>query len=436
MMNNKKVPRLEIYEDSSILFNPDGSSEVFVEGKNSQDCKLRQDIIRNALRDGYFERLIDDCVINPEKIEKLDSDAFQTVQALVDSITSEVGRAVVGLAVLQLVVKSINNDQNIRLHKGGNGSNNFSWTEGLSMRTLDSKYITPVLRKYDLLKINKDGVFMTRSLAENYPYTKLYKAAIRGARDQWLDLIDMVETRKLMPLACLQNVILLLIQKQGEFSTLCEDLRSMIHSQVNNISTKDACNLIMGFVSKSDHSARLFEIAIFSFLLSVEDHDLLEGFLVPIGQMRSANKKHGNVGDIEIAEDSANMHIVEAWDAKYGKPYLRDEIEELDDKLINHPNIGTVGFITDGDPDMKDEIVNRKTEIEFSRGVKLEVLSFSQWIEKMLSRYSIEESTFGYYWVKTFSECICLKRIIKAPIDEPTYAWVKNFHSYLKSFKH
>ncbi len=37
--------------------------------------------------------------------------------------------------------------------------------------------------------------------------------------------------------------------------------------------------------------------------------------------MRSANKKHGNIGDLEVLEKS---NIIEAWDAKYGKAYLRD----------------------------------------------------------------------------------------------------------------
>ena len=61
------------------------------------------------------------------------------------------------------------------------------------MRSLDKTFITPVLRSYDILRTNADGVMMTRSLAENYPYSKLYKAAIRGNRDEWLEIIDLLE---------------------------------------------------------------------------------------------------------------------------------------------------------------------------------------------------------------------------------------------------
>ena len=62
-----------------------------------------------------------------------------------------------------------------------------------------------------------------------------------------------------------------------------------------------------------------------------ESHLLGDLDLVPMSQMRSANKKHGNIGDVELREGRV---IVEAWDAKYGKPYLRDELEELRDKIL------------------------------------------------------------------------------------------------------
>ena len=55
------------------------------------------------------------------------------------------------------------------------------------MRTLDASYSTPFLREYGLLNVNKYGVFMTRSLAENYPYSSFYKAEMRGPFEEWID---------------------------------------------------------------------------------------------------------------------------------------------------------------------------------------------------------------------------------------------------------
>lgn len=34
---------------------------------------------------------------------------------------------------------------------------------------------------------------MTRSLAENYPYSPVYKANIRGARLEWLSIVEAIE---------------------------------------------------------------------------------------------------------------------------------------------------------------------------------------------------------------------------------------------------
>jgi len=65
--------------------------------------------------------------------------------------------------------------------------------------------------------------------------------------------------------------------------------------------------------------------------------------LKPLSQMRFANKKHGNIGDIELIE---NGDIVASWDAKYGKSYLREEVEEVCEKISGHDNIQVVGFVT------------------------------------------------------------------------------------------
>lgn len=71
--------------------------------------------------------------------------------------------------------------------------------------------------------------------------------------------------------------------------------------------------------------------------------------------MRTANKKHRNIGDIEITINKNNNRVIESWDAKYGKPHLRDELEELDDKLISYGSAQIVGYVTDGDPQISQD---------------------------------------------------------------------------------
>lgn len=110
--------------------------------------------------------------------------------------------------------------------------------------------------------------------------------------------------------------------------------------------------------------------------------------LVPLSQMRSANKKHGNVGDIELSSDEI---IVEAWDAKYGKTYLLDELDELRDKLIDNPGVEVAGFVADRDVDKTDEILDKIAEISSDTSTEIILCSFDEWVEMQMHGFSEEE---------------------------------------------
>ena len=139
-------------------------------------------------------------------------------------ITSEVGRALVGVAFLQLTIKSIAPEQSIRLHKGTTRRGSFSWVDGISMRTIDSTYSTPFLREQGLLNVNKFGVFMTRSLAENYPYSKLYKAEMRGPFTEWIDLVDAIEEERMPAKLGLYYLMAQLKNKSDDFNRMAEEV--------------------------------------------------------------------------------------------------------------------------------------------------------------------------------------------------------------------
>jgi hypothetical protein len=190
------------------------------------------------------------------------------------------------------------------------------------MRVLDKEFNTPVLRKYDLVKLNADGVFMTRSLAENYPYSQLYKAASRGAKTEWLAIVDLAEFEKLDPTAALKQLVVMLFNRSDTFkkdSELALEAVKSVAGKIENLA--HATKFIRTFVDSSTYAARLFEIAMHSLFQVLEDHSAFsDGFLKKLSQMRSANKKHGNIGDIEITTGKRDsLHIVESWDAKYGK---------------------------------------------------------------------------------------------------------------------
>ncbi len=428
----KYEPVLHIYSDRSILVNEEGVEYRYDEGRTSDEAKKRLAKIKEALENGFLEKTIEECQ-NPEvKIENVTEEQVEVIESLVNSVTSEVGRAIVGLTILQLTVKSILPTQSIRLHKGSTGAD-FSWKEGVPMRVLDKNYITPVLRKHNLLKLNADGFMMTRSLAENYPYSKLYKAAIRGARKEWLEITDAVETGKLDAVNALKQLIVFLNNKSEAFIELTKETQIALNKFLKKKPTFKKCyDTITNFIESSTYSARMFEVAMHALFQVLEEEKCLSGFLKPLSQMRSANKKHGNIGDIELTLTQGNMDIIESWDAKYGKAYLRDELEELNDKLKSHPQTTIAGFVTDHKPNLKPEIQDRIKELELIHETVIQVVEFEEWVNSQIKKYGLNPDEFGRKWLTAIGESICQKRREIAPIDEPTTEWVETFKECLK----
>ncbi len=82
-----------------------------------------------------------------------------------------------------------------------------------------------------------------------------------------------------------------------------------------DLNQKFLTEIILKHINSSDYAARIMEIAMHSLMQAMQECQIFpEGALKPLSQMRSANKKHGNIGDIEILEA---RQIIESWDAKY-----------------------------------------------------------------------------------------------------------------------
>lgn len=133
---------LRVFERRSEYVTTNGQVEIFPEGIVSNHAKKRMKLIKDAFENRYLDQVITDL-----KEGKITTDlskvsmATQTnLRQLVDLVTSEVGRALIGLTVMQLCIKAIAPEQSIRLHKGSSNRGSFSWVEGISMRTLDKNY--------------------------------------------------------------------------------------------------------------------------------------------------------------------------------------------------------------------------------------------------------------------------------------------------------
>lgn len=441
MRKSKHAPtqrHLRVFEDRSEYHAENGDTEHFPEGVISKKAKTRIKKIRDAFEEGFLDQLIIGLSDGREKIDagQVSKSAADSVNALVDSLTSEVGRALIGLSVMQLCVKSIEPNQNIRLHKGSANRASFSWVEGISMRTLDKKHVTPTLRKHDLLRLNADGFMMTRSLAENYPYTFLYKARLRGARRQWLTLVEDIERNNTSPIETLKYLLSRLLNAVTEFEHVANDLLALARKRVANCAKKQSIvSLLKQHAEKSDHAARLLEVSMHSLMqVAVESGAFGDIEVKPLSQMRSANKKHGNIGDVELLEDG---QIIESWDAKYGKGYLREEIEEAVEKLPRHDFVKTVGFVTNIPIERTDEISKRINEIEALYSISLKILSYENWVERIfnatLELGVVSEKELCQKWFITYCQYLSQKRRNNAPIDEPCLEWITSLINLLEN---
>lgn len=275
---------------------------------------------------------------------------------------------------------------------------------------------------------------MTRSLAENYPYSRLYKAEIRGDKTDWLTIVDAIESRQIDSIEALKYILLLLKNRSFKFKEIADEAHQLAVKVAEKSSFMDIQKIISIIVNESDYKARIFEIAIHSLLQALQENHYLEGTLAPMTQMRSANKKHGNVGDAEIYSGKV---LIESWDAKYGKEYLRDELEELNDKLLMHPYLKVAGFITDKQPTIDTEIKNRTDEISEENDTLIKIFSFDEWVKYEMKNVSLSDfDKISSQWLVYFVDSLGQKRREFAPIDEPTEDWLKECVAIFKERLH
>jgi hypothetical protein len=294
--------------------------------------------------------------------------------------------------------------------------------------------VTPALRKYDLLKLNADGFMMTRSLAENYPYSLLYKAQLKGARSEWLSIVEALESGLANPLESLKYLISLLFNRAINFQLvsngLIQDCVTFLSGKPDEIKIIEVIQL---HINSSDYAARLMEIAMHSLMQAVIPTGALGHLsLKPLSQMRSANKKHGNIGDIELLE---GKDIVESWDAKFGKAYLRDEIEEVIEKIELHNYVHTLGFVTTEQQINNSEINKKIADYSELHGLTIQIMILDQWIdyifEKVVNAKLSTKAELSSKWLTAYAESLAQKRRHMAPIDEPCIDWVNELREIL-----
>lgn len=412
----------------------------------SQAAQDRYRRIDSALKGGWLDKTVGPAM-SPGMATTLSAEWVATFEKMADSITASHGRAMAAIAVIQLAIKAIEPDQSIRLTKGepprksarpkaetGDDGDDFSWVEGLSMRGLSSRYFVPFLRNYGLVFGNKYGPFMTRAYSENYPYSPMYKAVLRGPRKEWDRIVEGLEDGSLNPKDGFVLLCSLLTNKSAAFErTAHETMLAASHYLSTKPGLPKIKGLIGNHVRNSMNSARLLEIAAHSLLQALYPLQFGSAYRVrTLSQMRSANLKAGNVGDVELVDPTSGK-VLEAWDAKAGKITLDVELGELKDKLARNRGVVKAGFILDSPVKLAPTSAVHIADIRKATGTDVAVLSLEDWADAQIATASDPPDKIAVEWLRAYVESLCQLRRDRAPIDEPSGPWVEGLRKEIES---
>ena len=438
-MGADSEPHMRVYRNRVVLVLEDGRELTFDQGPMSQDAQDRYKRIDTTLKDGWLEKTVG-AAMSPAAATTLSPDWVGTLERMAGAITSDSGRAMTAITVIQMAVKAIEPGQSIRLTKGkapakgpakgkkspSERSDDFSWVEGMSMRGLSSRYFVPFLRRYELVFGNKYGPFMTRGYAENYPYSPLYKAVLRGPRKDWDKIVEGLESGALDPKDAFILLCSLLANRSQEFRRAAAETTGAMRTYLGGKPTlAEVKQLISAHIAGSINPARLLEVAAHSLLQALYTPVFgAPSQLRPLTQMRSANLKAGNVGDVEVIQ-SGSSKVLEAWDAKAGSLTLDVELRELKDKLARNRGVVNAGFILDRPPRLGPENKTQIADIRKATGTDVEILPIDAWVDAQIVKSKRAPESVATEWLRAYTESLCQMRRDMAPIDEPSGPWVE-----------
>ncbi len=195
--------------------------------------------------------------------------------------------------------------QDIRLHQS-------SLENGFSGRTIDTKFITPMLKKLNLPSMAESG-WLTRSLEQPYPYNLDYNGKIsdKTAREAFLKLIDYIQKDILSS----ENALSYLLFKISE--VLKNNIVKITPiTSINHITIGQVYAFLEEQFSYKYHvygGAKLPVIAFHTIyeLICLELKRYENCILSPLGNHNASDKTSKTSGDIEIFKNDSLFETVE-----------------------------------------------------------------------------------------------------------------------------
>lgn len=249
----------------------------------------------------------------------LESQYEQDCQTIIDR--QDGNRAVLTVLITLLLKKTLDPDQDIRLHQA-------QMEGGFSGRSLDTSVVTPFMKDMTFPSMSESG-WLTRSLEQSVPYNLDYPGSIRPVRvkEAFLSLVDGVQSHNLPPQDTLIRIFLGLIEFRDRNANL------NLSRPVNLSVTQAAERISRHHSVQHQGAARLPVLAIHAILtILTKELDRYEGCQVlPLEHHTAADSRTDLIGDVHIVDSDGTMF--EGYEIKHNIPITSRLIQDSFEKF-------------------------------------------------------------------------------------------------------
>lgn len=298
-------------------------------------------------------------------------------------------KGVFTVTVTSLFVKSQNPNQDTRLHQA-------NMPGGYSGRSVDTKVVTPTLKKYDFPSMAESG-WLTRSLEQNAPFDLSFPGKVnpKELKQAFLELLRESNEHRLNNYEALAFLLNRVRDKHVK-----PRLEAVGFESDSKISPLMAMTLLRDhWCSKyrGSGASRLPVLAVFCCLKHLVHAGNSAGFssLLELENHTSPDLRSKALGDIEVLND--NGEISKVFEVKFGKSIGVSEIYEIG-KKISGKNVDTYVALTDTQHDVdREELHEAILSVEKLSGARLVVQDTFSFLEtSILYLPSVENYILDY----------------------------------------
>jgi len=270
-----------------------------------------------------LEELHTEAIKQKDYTNKLNPKTLQNIQTIAQKSFNQKG--VFTVLVTLSIYKIVHPKQDIRKHQS-------QIKGGFSGRSMDTKYITPTLKRLGLPSMAESG-WLTRSLEQPYPYSLDYEGKIsnKAVKKSFLELVNDIEVNKINPKYILVELFKLIIEIQKSDKIEITPLTNPEKLTINR--TIELLDKQFGFDYKTSYGSKLPVLAFYAIykLLINEISRYQKCQLKALGSHTASDRTSKSAGDIELFK---GKELFEAIEIKLDKPIDANILRIAKEKIV------------------------------------------------------------------------------------------------------